>query len=158
MNIGTVVITISFILIAVFIALTIFFFRKAKKIRTSVLGRAGKTPAAKPEIVSEYWQAVLDHLNSANESEWKLAIIEADKLANDLLLQKGYKGESMAERMSLLTKEELQSLDLLWEAHKVRNRIAHKLDFKISRSEALRVISYYEEALKELLSLDTGSF
>ena len=54
--------------------------------------------------------------------------------------------------MSLLDKDDLQSLDLLWEAHKVRNRIAHKLDFKLNRSEALRVISYYEEALKELMS------
>jgi len=143
--------TVSVILIAAFIFLTVFFFRKAKKIRTSVLS-GGEAPVAKPEIVSEHWQGVLDHLNSANESEWKLAIIEADKLADDLLLQKGYEGESMAERMSLLTKGELQSLDLLWEAHKVRNRIAHKLDFKISRSEALRVISYYEEALKDLMS------
>lgn len=150
MNIGTIVITFSVIFIAVFIVLAIFFFRKAKRIRASVFNRAEKTLAARPEVVSEHWQGVLEHLNSANESEWKLAIIEADKLVDDLLVQKGCEGESMAERMSLLTKEELQSLDLLWEAHKIRNRIAHKLDFKINRNEALKVISYYEEALKDL--------
>ncbi len=103
-----------------------------------------------PEGFNEQWQAVLDHLNSANESEWKLAIIEADKLTDDLLIRKGCQGESMAERLSLLTKREFKSLDLLWEAHKVRNRIAHKLDFKINRNEALRIISYYGEAIKDL--------
>ena len=152
MSIANVVIVISAILILVFVVLIFFFVRKAKKIKLAAAGRTKRPAAPGPEIVSEHWQGVLSHLNSANESEWKLAIIEADKIVDDLLLQKGYEGESMAERLSLLNKDDLQSLDLLWEAHKVRNRIAHKLDFKISRSEALRVISYYEEAIKELLS------
>ena len=59
----------------------------------------------------------------------------------------------MAERLSMIGKGELKSLDLLWEAHKIRNRIAHKLNFRIKRNEALRVISYYEEALKDLRGL-----
>ena len=145
-----IVIIISIILIAGFLFLSVFFFRKAKKIRTPASGRGERPVMLRPEGFNEQWQAVLDHLNSANESEWKLAIIEADKLTDDLLIRKGYQGESMAERLSLLTKREFKSLDLLWEAHKVRNRIAHKLDFKINRNEALRVVSYYGEALKEL--------
>lgn len=144
------------ILIVVFLFLSVFFFRKAKKIRTPFSGRGEGPVTARPEEFNEEWQAVLDHLNSANESEWKLAIIEADKLIDDLLIRKGYQGESMAERLSLLTRREFKSLDLLWEAHKVRNRIAHKLDFKLNRSEALRAISYYEEALKDLLLRATG--
>ena len=141
---------LSLVIILILLALAFFFFFKAKKIRLSVLERRGMPLPAGPEVLSERWQGVIDHLNSDNESEWKLAIIEADKMADDLLIQKGYEGESMAERLSLLDKNELRSLDLLWTAHKVRNRIAHKLDFKINRSEAMRVISYYEEALKDL--------
>ena len=151
MNMANAVIISSVILISVFLILSIFFFRKAKKIKSAVFGRGERSVAARPEEFNEQWQAVLDHLNSVNESEWKLAIIEADKLTDDLLIRKGYQGESMAERLSLFTKREFKSLDLLWEAHKVRNRIAHKLDFKINRNEALRVISYYGEALKELM-------
>lgn len=153
MNIANTVITISVILILAFLALTVFFFRKAKKIKSPVSVRGGEISATRPEVFNERWQAVLDHLNSANESEWKLAIIEADKLIDDLLIQKGYNGESMAERLSLISKRELESLDFLWEAHKVRNRIVHKLGFKINRNEALRVVSYYGEALKDLQGL-----
>lgn len=148
-----IIITFSLILIIIFLFLSILFFRKAKKIKSPVSGRGERPVTARPEEFNEQWQAVLDHLNSVNESEWKLAIIEADKLIDDLLSRKGYQGESMAERLSLLTKREFKSLDLLWEAHKVRNRITHKLDFKINRNEALRVISYYGEALKDLQGL-----
>lgn len=152
MNFASTITVISVILILTFIALAIFFFRKAKKIKSSFPDKKARQ-VARPEIFNEHWQAVLNHLDSGNEGEWKLAIIEADKLADDLLIQKGYEGESMAERLSMINKRELKSLDLLWEAHKIRNRIAHKLNFKINRSEALRVISYYEEALKDLRGL-----
>lgn len=153
MSFSSAVTTVSVILISAFIFLTVFFFRKAKKIKSPSVAKRGEEKVSQPEILKERWQAVLNHLDSANESEWKLAIIEADKLIDDLFIQKGYHGESMAERLSLIDKKELRSLDLLWEAHKIRNRIAHQLDFKINRSEALRVISYYEEALKDLQGL-----
>lgn len=151
MNFASFVTITSIILIIIFIFLTFFFLRKARRIRSSVSLRREETPAAGPEIFNENWQAILSHLGSLNESEWKLAVIEADKLVNDLLIQKGYQGESMAERLSLIDKNEFKSLDLLWEAHKIRNRIAHKLDFKLEQNEAKKAISYYEEAIKELL-------
>lgn len=152
MNFTSTIITSSVVLILIFITLAIFFFRKAKKFKSSFPDKRVRQ-VARPEIFNEHWQAILSHLDSANEGEWKLAIIEADKLVDDLLIQKGYEGESMAERLSMVSKREFKSLDLLWEAHKIRNRIAHKLNFKINRNEALRVISYYEEALKDLRGL-----
>ena len=150
MSFSSAIITISVIFISAFLFLTVFFFRKAKKIKVPSASRRGEGEISRPEILKEHWQAILDHLNSVNESEWKLAVIEADKLIDDLLIQKGYRGESMAERLSLIDKKDLRSLELIWEAHKIRNRIAHQLNFKINRSEALRAISYYEEALKDL--------
>lgn len=153
MSIGEAVTIISLTLIFLFLFLIVFFLLKAKKIKS------GKTPERKEgsefnlEKLNQNWQNVLNHLNSANESEWKLAIIEADKLIDDLLVQKGYQGESLAERLNMVDKKSMKSFELLWEAHKIRNRIAHKLDFKINRNEALKVISYYGEAFKELQAL-----
>ena len=86
------IITVSIILIIVFIVLVIFFVRKAKKIKSLTVGRVEKPKTIGPEIINEHWQGILSHLNSANESEWKLAIIEADKIIDDLLIQKGYEG------------------------------------------------------------------
>ena len=145
------IITISVVLISVFVFLIFFFLRKAKQIKSKKIVKE-KRKGVDFEAFQEAWQGVLTHLNANNESDWKLAIIEADKLAGNLLIQKGFKGESMAERLAGLEKDELRSLDLLWEAHKIRNRIAHKTGFKLSHQEATRAVSYYKEALEELMS------
>lgn len=153
MTIGEAVTIISLILIFIFIFLFFLFLKKAKKLKSGRAAERKEGSEVNLEKLNQSWQDVLNHLNSANESEWKLAIIEADKLIDDLLVQKGYQGESLAERLSMIDKKSMKSFELLWEAHKVRNRIAHKLDFKINRNEALKVISYYGEALKDLQTL-----
>lgn len=153
MSIGETVTIISLILIFIFLFLIVLFILKAKKLKSGVILEKREGSEVNLEKLNQNWQNVLNHLNSANESEWKLAIIEADKLIDDLLVQKGYQGESLAERLNMIDKKSMKSFELLWEAHKVRNRIAHKLDFKINRNEALKVISYYGEALKDLQTL-----
>ncbi|MEK7659096.1 MAG: hypothetical protein AAB338_00345 [Patescibacteria group bacterium] len=153
MSIGEIVTIISLILIFIFFFLIVLFLLKAKKLKSGVSPERKEGSEVNLEKLNQNWQDVLNHLNSANESEWKLAIIEADKLIDDLLIQKGYQGESLAERLSMIDKKSMKSFELLWEAHKIRNRIAHKLDFKINRNEALKVISYYGEALKDLETL-----
>ncbi len=150
MNVGTIITIISLILIAVFLILIVFLLVRAKKLKLDTGVKRGKGEVVDSQKIREDWQAVLSHFNSSNESDWKLAIIEADKLIDNLLIQKGYKGESMAERMSLIKRKELKSIELLWEAHKLRNRIAHKPGFKLDYRQTQKAISYYEEALKDL--------
>ena len=150
MSIANFVITFSVILISIFLILAFLFLKKAKQIKSKKVIKE-KREGVDFEKFKEGWEGVLSHINSPGESDWKLAIIEADKLADNLLIQKGYKGDSMAERLAGVEKGELRSIDLLWEAHKVRNRIAHKTGFKLSHSEATRALSYYKESLEELM-------
>lgn len=151
MSIINFIITFSAILILVFLISAFLFLKKAKTIKSKKIVKEKKEGFDFGQF-KERWQAVLGHIDLMNESDWKLAIIEADKLVDDLLIQKGYKGESMAERLASVEKDELSSIDLLWEAHKVRNRIAHKVGFKLTNQEADKVISYYKEALEELIA------
>lgn len=153
MTFGTLVTVLSIIFILVFLALIVFLFRKGKRIRQGLPAKKEEKREVLFDDLREDWQGVLSHLESANESDWKMGIMEADKLVDNLLIQKGHQGESMAERLTDIEKGELKSLDLLWEAHKTRNRIAHKPNFKLNRNEALRAVSYYEEALKEMTEL-----
>jgi len=108
------------------------------------------------EEFQENWQGVLSHINSTNESDWKLAVMEADKIVDKILILRGYKGESMAERMISIDKKDLGSLELLWEAHKVRNRITHQPGFRLDYNQAKKLVSYYEEALKDLQAMSPG--
>lgn len=145
-----IIITLSIILIIVFLTISVLLFLKAFRIRKSTAQTIEKGITETPENFLERWQGVLKHLESLNESEWRVAIIEADKLIDDILTRKGFEGESVAEKLSSIEKGQMKSIDRLWEAHKARNRIVHKADYKIEQSEARRMISYYEEALVEL--------
>ena len=144
------IVILSLVLILAFAGVSVVLFLRGSRIRRSVTQNIEKGMTETPETFLERWQGVLKHLESLNESEWRVAVIEADKLIDEVLGRKGFEGESVAEKMSSIEKDQMKSIDRLWEAHKTRNRIVHKPDYKIEQSEARRIISYYEEALVEL--------
>lgn len=111
---------------------------------------AAHPPKAGEDVYNIRWQEVRRHLSSTNDTEWKFAVIEADKIADDVLRKAGYPGETMGERMMLTDPGQLQSLQNLWAAHKLRNIIAHNPDYQVRYAEAHAAIENYEKALREL--------
>lgn len=96
------------------------------------------------------WEEIMRHLDSAKEAEWKFGIIEADKLVEDVLRRAGFPGATLGERLMNIQDGQLASLDGLWSSHKVRNRIAHDLNYFLRYSEAKQAIDYYAAVLREL--------
>ena len=96
------------------------------------------------------WERVLSHLNTQNPNDWKFAILEADIMLADLLDVLQYKGATIAEKLKLVEPSDFKTLELAWEAHKIRNTIAHEgADFVLSEREARRVIALYREVFEE---------
>ena len=99
---------------------------------------------------NERWKKVLDYLFSINENDWKLAIIEADSMLNDLLTQLGYKGENIGDKLKMVKRDDFHSLNSAWETHNIRNKIAHEgSSFELSLHETKRVIALYEQIFQE---------
>jgi len=96
------------------------------------------------------WSEILKHMDSAKEAEWKFAVIEADKLTDLVLQRAGFQGETMGDRMLSIQEEQLISLGDLWDAHKIRNRLVHDVDYFLRYTEAKQAIDRYEKALREL--------
>ncbi|KKU50063.1 MAG: hypothetical protein UX71_C0002G0034 [Parcubacteria group bacterium GW2011_GWA1_47_10] len=97
------------------------------------------------------WEKVLELSRSSHQSDWRLAIMEADIMLEEALRKKGYVGESVGDILKSFEPGDFLSLDAAWEAHKIRNRIAHSGgDFELSEREARRVITLFESTLKEL--------
>jgi len=95
-------------------------------------------------------QDVLTHIESDRPNDWKLAIIEADIILDDVLKQCGYVGNSLGERLRTITPSQLSSIDDAWEAHKVRNRIAHDgADFVLTKRMAEQTIAQYRRVFSE---------
>ncbi|MDB5266605.1 MAG: protein of unknown function with transrane region [Parcubacteria group bacterium] len=96
------------------------------------------------------WEKVVAHINSANSAEWKLAIIEADIMLDDLLRACGYHGDSIGDMLKAVEPSDFLTIESAWEAHKVRNRIAHDgSTFDLNEREAKRVVALYEAVFKE---------
>lgn len=109
--------------------------------------------AAKESPLGSRWEEIQRHLNSAKEAEWKFAVIEADSLVDHVLRSSGYPGDTMGERLKNIDKSQIVTLDGLWEAHKIRNRLAHDLNYFLRYGEAKRAVQLYEKTLKELNAL-----
>jgi len=98
----------------------------------------------------ERWSNVLKHVNSESPNDWRQAIIEADSILEDMVFRSGYPGETLGEKMRGIEKSDFRTIEEAWEAHKVRNRIAHDgSQFALSKREALRVIDLYKKVFEE---------
>ena len=101
-------------------------------------------------IVNERWERIEKYMESSNSSDWQLAIIEADIMLGDLLDVSGYKGESIGEKLKQVERSDFTTIDMAWDAHKVRNTIAHEgSSFDLSQREANRVIELYRQVFSE---------
>jgi len=108
------------------------------------------TSTAYEQVVNIRWERILAHINSENESDWRLAILEADMILEEMLTSMGYHGETIAEQLQGIEKSDFQSLDEAWEAHKIRNKIAHEgMNYNLLRREARHTISLYEKVFSE---------
>jgi hypothetical protein len=104
---------------------------------------------ANPELENK-WIKVTAKIESDNESDWRQAIMEADIILEDILIKLGYQGDSIGERLKRANKGDFNTLDQAWEAHKIRNLIAHEgSSHPLTKFEARRVINLYQQVFRE---------
>ncbi len=96
------------------------------------------------------WAHVRSLIESPNESDWRQAIIEADIMLDDLLSQLGYPGASVGEKLKHANPNAFRTLQYAWDAHRVRNEIAHAGSaYKLEEHAAHRTIAMYEAVMRE---------
>ncbi len=123
---------------------------RAKKLQEKVKYAETRKVEKQASTENKKWKKVLEHVSSDNASDWRLSILEADILLGELLTKSGYKGEGIGEQLKSVEPSDFHTLQSAWEAHKVRNRIAHDgSDHPLSQREAKRVIGLFEDVFKE---------
>mgnify|MGYP003394278387 FL=1 len=148
---------IAVIVSALSIAGIIHNFRKLGAINIAEQGIYGLVPISgasdEEEVIedkNERWEQVLKYMNSDNSSDWRLAIIEADVILEELLRSLGYVGESVGEMLKSVEKTDFLTVEDAWEAHKVRNAVAHSGGgFQLNQRETKRVIALFEKVFNE---------
>ena len=100
------------------------------------------------------WRQILKRLNTSSPNNWKIAIIEADKILAEVLILNGYKAESVHEQLKQIGPEILPNVEELKQAHKIRDRIVQEPDFNLTQDEAAQIIRIYAAAFRELGVID----
>ena len=95
------------------------------------------------------WMAIEQQLQRDHEASYQMTILNADKLLDLALKERGIKGETMGERMKN-AKDTWQNANAVWSAHKLRNQIAHEADVRIGYDDARRALAGFKQALKDV--------
>ncbi len=96
------------------------------------------------------WQNILAHASSDSPTDWRVAIIEADIMLDELLNMLGYKGSSIGEKLKTVRPESFRSIEDAWSAHKIRNAIAHRgSDFVLTKRATQEAVAQYQHVFEE---------
>lgn len=69
-------------------------------------------------------------------------------MLEDVLREKGYQGDTLGE---MLKNASFKTIEMAWDAHKIRNRIAHEgSSFELTEREAKRAFTLFESVFREL--------
>lgn len=96
-----------------------------------------------------HWEAIKKRLESQEEKEFKIAIIEADEMVGDLVRRMGYQGENLGEIFKNVPEAQVESITKVKKAHETKNRIIHDENFPVNLELAKETLSYFEEFLDE---------
>jgi hypothetical protein len=146
----------SFFLSIALIVLIIIYALRQKEIEEKIMKKVlpiGGDVAVNIEdtkLENQKWILVEEHINSEDPNKWKLAILEADIILSELLESLGLPGESVGEKLKAVEESDFTTIESAWEAHKIRNAIAHQgSDFLLTKREAKRIINLYKTVFEE---------
>ncbi len=100
--------------------------------------------------LTQNWEEIIAQAKDDNESERKLAIIEADDMIDSALSQMGYEGDGLMAKLDGLNKDIIPKLEELREAHRIKRDLVYDPNKSISKEEAQRIIKDYEATFKDL--------
>jgi len=96
------------------------------------------------------WLELLARVKSADGM--MLAVIDADKLLDEALKKRNFRGKTTGERL-VSAQRSLSDNDAVWYAHKLRNRLVHEPDIKLKKREAQNALNGFRQGLKDLGAL-----
>jgi len=95
------------------------------------------------------WFVIEQQFKKDDISSYSLTVLNADKLLDQALKERGMKGETMGERLKS-AKDVFSERNNVWSAHKLRNKIAHETDVKVTYNAARYALGDFKRALKDI--------
>jgi len=100
--------------------------------------------------MSKQWSRIKKRIESGAESDYKLAIIDADDFLAEVLDNGGYEGKDFQEAVTKTGRLIAPILNDILKAHETRNSIVYDSDYKISAEQAKKILDIYESAVNNI--------
>lgn len=112
------------------------------------MGKGGRAHLNQDKYRSQ-WLRIEGEVDRDNQASYHLAILNADKLLDAALKERGFAGNTMGERMKSAQGNWTNANDV-WTAHKVRNKIAHEQGVQIDHKLTKHCLTKFKQALKDI--------
>lgn len=126
--------------------------RKGKKAPAKQRRYASNSASLGMQDFHSQWQRIGTVMQQPGIESTRSAIFEADKLLDAALRQNGFRGETLGERLKN-AREHFGNNAVyqgLWEAHKMRNAMAHEIGFDLPKQVAQQNLDKFEAGLRYL--------
>lgn len=100
------------------------------------------------------WKQIKERIASSDPEEWKKAILEADKILNEIFKMSGYLGHRLEDKLALITSEQLANVEQVKQAHQIAHKIHGDPSYDLAFEDALAVLRIYKEAFRDLRLID----
>lgn len=100
--------------------------------------------------MQKQWDRIKKRTESGAESDYKLAIIDADDFLAEVLDNRGYDGKDFEEIIKKVGKLIAPILNDVLKAHETRNSIVYNPDYKLLATEAQKILATYESAVNSI--------
>jgi hypothetical protein len=96
-GIWDIITTISTIISMIAIVVFIYAYYRLYEVRTEENNKLKKifTWTSVQKDKNDRWEKVLHYLSSEHPTDWKMAILEADSMLDDILVHMGYQGDTL---------------------------------------------------------------
>jgi hypothetical protein len=115
-----------------------------------LLGRKIVPSKLNQEYYQKKWSELLTRVKT--NDGMALAVIDADKLVDDALKKRHFKGKTMGERL-VAAQRTLSDNDGVWFAHKLRNRLVHETNVRLKKRDVQKALAGFRQALRDLGAL-----
>lgn len=140
---------LAFYLIIMTLAMAIMMYRLVRWGYFVLLQTGSELPSTKGKMQAK-WEDAQKRMESQNPVEWKIAILEVSGMLNEILGVVGYEGKLLGEKLDSMLPSQLENLEQVKQANKVKNRIVNDESFTVSHEEARMTMETFADALKFL--------
>ena len=102
-------------------------------------------------VVARKWRKIKHGLDRGKlDSQWKVALLEAFEFMEKTMEKMGFTGETLADRLGKVGKEEVPNINDSVEAAQLCQSVIKDPDFKIKKSKIEEAVRAFEKTLNSL--------